>query len=62
MRIKNKEIRRRRHRKEVKIIDANRELRAKYGDKPASTATAPKPKAPVKKAAAKAAPKAKSAE
>ncbi len=62
MRIKNKEIRRRRHRKEVKITDANRALRIKYGEKTASTATAPKAKAPAKKAAAKPAAKAKSAE
>lgn len=51
MRIKNKEIRQRRHRKEQKIKDAQRELRVQYGDK--------KPAAPVEKAPApkKAAPK-----
>ena len=61
MRIKNKEIRSRRHRKEQKIKDAAREVRAQYGEaKP--TATAPKkaaaPKAAAKKTeGAKAAPK-----
>jgi hypothetical protein len=58
MRIKNKEIRNRRHRKEQKVKEAARVLRAQYGDKkdapkaaPSRTATtrsAPK-KAPAKK-------------
>lgn len=58
MRIKNKEIRSRRQRKEQKIKDAARELRAKFGDGKAAIAdkpTAPKKTAP--KSAAKAAPK-----
>lgn len=38
MRIKNREIRRRRHRKEQKIKDANRVLREQYGDKKATPA------------------------
>ncbi len=50
MRIKNKEIRQRRHRKEQKIKEADRLLRAQYGDKKVSTA--PKPKAPTAKKAA----------
>lgn len=58
MRVKNKEIRRRRHRKEQIIKAHDRELRAKYGDGKNKT-TEPKPKAP---AAKKAAPKAKKAE
>lgn len=52
MRIKNKEIRQRRQRKEQKIKEVNRELLAKYGDKK----TAPKPSS---KPAAKRAPRAK---
>lgn len=54
MRIKNKEIRNRRHRKEQTIKAANRELREKYGDKPkAAAAAAPAPeKAKAKKPAA----------
>ena len=59
MRIKNKEIRARRHRKEDKIKDAARELRAKYGV--AKTAGGDKAIANKKSAApkptAKAAPK-----
>ena len=59
MRIKNKEIRARRHRKEDKIKDAARELRAKYGS--AKTAGGDKAVANKKSAApkptAKAAPK-----
>jgi hypothetical protein len=51
MRIKNKEIRQRRHRKEQTIKAAARDTRAQYADKPASTAT-PK-KATAKKPAAK---------
>ena len=69
MRVKNKEIRQRRHRKEQKIKEAARELRAVYGDKKTATQTA-KPKAPAKKATAakpadakpKAAPKVKKAD
>jgi hypothetical protein len=62
MRIKNKEIRRRRQRKEQIIKADQRELRAKYGDKKvvAGEKAAPKPKAApaAKKAsAAAAAPK-----
>ena len=70
MRVKNKEIRPRRHRKEQKIKEAQRALRLQYGDK--KTATAPKAKtaAPKKAAAPKpaeakpkaAAPKAKKTE
>ena len=54
MRIKNKEIRQRRHRKEQKIKEADRLLRAQYGDK--KVGTAPKPKAPTAKKAAPAKP------
>lgn len=56
MRIKNKEIRRRRHRKEQKIKDAARELRLQFagGAKPASADKPAKPKAPAKKAPSKA--------
>ncbi len=62
MRIKNKEIRRRRQRKEQIIKADQRELRAKYGDKKVATGdkVAAKPKAApaAKKApAAAAAPK-----
>ncbi len=58
MRIKNKEIRRRRHRKEQTIKAAEREIRAKYsGDKKPTTAGAVVPAK--KSAAAKAAPAAK---
>jgi len=61
MRIKNKELRARRHRKEQTIKEAARELRAKYGDaKTGGVAAAPKKaaapaakKAPAKKPAAK---------
>jgi hypothetical protein len=51
MRVKNKEIRRRRHRKEQKIKDAAREIRAKYADKPVAAPAAhaaKKPAAPKK--------------
>ena len=52
MRVKNREIRRRRQRKEQKIKDANREVRLQYGDKkptaPAEKATATKKAAPKK--------------
>lgn len=64
MRIKNKEIHRRRHRKEQKIKDAARETRAQFSGekkpaapKPAAEKAAPKPKAaaaPKKTAEAKA--------
>jgi hypothetical protein len=53
MRIKNKEIRQRRHRKDQKIKDAARELRAKYGDKPTATPAAEKSAAKPKAAAPK---------
>lgn len=57
MRIKNKEIRQRRHRKEQVIKAAQRELRAKYAGKPAAaekpakakTAAEKPKKAPAKK-------------
>lgn len=39
MRIKNKEIRQRRHRKEQKEKDAARALRLQYGDKKTATPT-----------------------
>jgi hypothetical protein len=52
MRIKNKEIRRRRQRKEQTIKDAQRELRIKFGDKKTAPAPAEKPAA-TKKAAPK---------
>jgi hypothetical protein len=68
MRIKNKEIRRRRHRKEQTIKAAQREIRSQYSgeSKPAVTA-APTAKKPVAKkspaeAPKKAAPKPKKAE
>ncbi|HLK14602.1 MAG TPA: hypothetical protein VKT78_07330 [Fimbriimonadaceae bacterium] len=51
MRIKNKEIRQRRHRKEQTIKSAQRETRAKYSGE-AKPAPAPAP-APAKKPAAK---------
>ena len=51
MRIKNKEIRARRHRKEQKVKDAARELRAQYGD--AKAPQADKAAAPRKAAAPK---------
>ena len=60
MRIKNKEIRRRRQRKEQIIKADQRELRAQYGDKKVTgEKAAPKPKAApaAKKAAAPAAAK-----
>ena len=68
MRIKNKEIRRRRHRKEQTIKAAQREIRSQYagGAKPATAvAAAPKKAAPKKapaEAAKKPAPKPKKAE
>jgi hypothetical protein len=52
MRIKNKEIRQRRHRKEQKIKEGNRALRAEFGDKK-STAPKPAAKTTTKKAAPK---------
>jgi hypothetical protein len=53
MRVKNKEIRARRHRKEQKIKEAERQIRAQYGEKK----SAPKvvktvAKGPAKKSAA----------
>ena len=71
MRIKNKEIRARRQRKEQKIKDANRIIRAEYGDRkptapaPKKVASATRKAAPAKAAAdakPKAAPKPKKAE
>lgn len=74
MRVKNKEIKARRHRKEQKIKDAARELRAQYGEPGSKPTATPKQsgakKSPAKKTdgaakpAAKkpAAPKAKKAE
>jgi hypothetical protein len=56
MRIKNKEIRQRRHRKEQKIKEAARSLREQYGEKKTAVA-APKP-APAKKASKSTAKKA----
>ena len=50
MRIRNKEIRQRRHRKEQTIKAAERALREQYGDKKAAK---PKAAAPAKKAAKK---------
>lgn len=50
MRVKNKEIRQRRHRKEQKIKEAARELRLQYGDKKTAVPTN-KPKAPTAKKA-----------
>ncbi len=38
MRIKNKELRQRRHRKEQRIKESNREMRKLYENKPAATA------------------------
>lgn len=52
MRIRNKEIRQRRHRKEQIIKAAERSLREQYGDKKAAKAkpvAAKKPAAPKKK-------------
>jgi hypothetical protein len=54
MRIKNKEIRQRRHRKEQTIKAAQRDERAKWANKPAAAAgtaekATPKPKAAPKK-------------
>jgi hypothetical protein len=53
MRVKNKEIRRRRHRKEQVMKAAAREIRAQFGgDKePAKKVAAPVKKAPAKKKA-----------
>jgi len=53
MRVKNKEIRQRRHRKEQKIKEAARVLREQYGDKK-TEAAAPKAKPAAKKTAKKA--------
>lgn len=54
MRIKNKEIKARRHRKEQKIKESARDLRAQYGQ---GKTTAEKPTAPKKVAAKPAAKK-----
>jgi hypothetical protein len=63
MRVKNKEIRSRRHRKEQKIKDAARETRALYANKEsAPKAIAAAPAKPASKPAAKAATKAASKE
>jgi hypothetical protein len=52
MRIKNKEIRRRRHRKEQTIKAAQREIRSQYsGDSKSSAATATAAKKPTAKKA-----------
>ncbi len=51
MRVKNKEIRQRRHRKEQKIKDAARELRAQFGDKKTAVPTHKPKGTPTKKAA-----------
>lgn len=56
MRVKNKEIRQRRHRKEQKIKEAARELRAQYGDKKTATPTHKPKAAPAKKATTAAKP------
>jgi hypothetical protein len=50
MRVRNKEIRSRRHRKEQTVKAAERVIRLQYADKKVSTA--PKPKAPAPKKAA----------
>jgi ribosomal protein L44E len=52
MRIKNKEIRRRRHRKEQKIKDAARDTRAQYEGKGEAGKAKPKPTAKKTKAEA----------
>jgi len=71
MRIKNKEIRQRRHRKEQKVKEAARTLRLQYGDKKTATPTHKPKSAPAKKASTakasvdskpKTAPRAKKAE
>jgi hypothetical protein len=54
MRVKNKEIRRRRHRKEQTIKAANKAIAQQFAGKSASS---PAPKAAAAKPAAKAAPK-----
>lgn len=61
MRIKNKEIRRRRHRKEQAVKASKKAIALEFANKPAAGA-APKPKAaPKKEAAPKAAPAATAA-
>jgi len=45
MRVKAKEIRRRRHRKEQKIKDALRVIRAEQGERKANSPAKPKPSA-----------------
>lgn len=65
MRIKNKEIRQRRHRKEQTIKAVQRDLRAQYGDGKTAAPAAKKPaakKATGAEAAKKPAPKPKKAE
>lgn len=56
MRIRNREIRARRQRKEQVIKAANKALREQYGDKKPA-ASKPKPTAPKKATASKPAPK-----
>ena len=53
MRVRNKEIRQRRHRKEQTIKSAERTLREQYGDKKATSAAKPKAATAPKKAAPK---------
>jgi hypothetical protein len=53
MRIKNKELRQRRHRKEQVIKDAIREAKKNATAKPEKKAAAPAEKSPAKKPAAK---------
>ncbi len=53
MRIKNKELRQRRHRKEQRVKEANRELKKLHENKPV-TAPVAKASAPKKEAAPKA--------
>jgi len=54
MRVRNKEIRAARHRKEQIIKAAEKVLREKYGDKKAATTAKPKSPTAPKKAAKKA--------
>jgi hypothetical protein len=62
MRVKNKEIKARRHRKEQKIKDAQREIRALYADKKDAPPNPAPTKAAAKPAAKKAAPAKKKAD
>ena len=58
MRVRNKELRARRHRKEQKIKEATKALLAQFGDGKSADKAAKKPAAAAKKPAAKkAAPK-----